>query len=119
MRCKMKHIAKGLGVSQGKIRGKVRIIKDFDDHENFIEEEILVTHLTDPTMVPIMNRASAIVCNIGGLTSHPSIVSREMGIPCVVSAKCAETGKEITEILNNGDLIEICGETGMIHKIDE
>ncbi|MBS3121936.1 hypothetical protein J4434_03580 [Candidatus Woesearchaeota archaeon] len=115
----MKHIAKGIGVSAGKVRGRVRIIKNFDDHKKFNEGDILVTHITDPTMVMLMNKASGIVCNIGSITSHPSIVSREMGIPCIVSAKCIETGKPATEILNDEDIVEICGETGNIHKVTE
>ena len=114
----MKHIAKGLGVSQGKVRGKVKIIKSMHDHDKFNEDDILVTHLTDPTMVIMMNKSAGIICNIGGLTSHPSIVSREMGIPCVVSTKCMETGKPITEILKDGDVVEMCGTSGDIYKIE-
>ena len=51
----MKHIAKGQGVSQGKVRGKVKIINSMNDHDKFNENDILVTHLTDPTMVILMN----------------------------------------------------------------
>ncbi|MBT4823561.1 hypothetical protein HN695_06005 [Candidatus Woesearchaeota archaeon] len=115
----MKHIAKGQGVSQGKVRGKVKIINSMNDHDKFNENDILVTHLTDPTMVILMNKSAGIICNIGGLTSHPSIVSREMGIPCIVSAKCIETGKPTTEILKDEDLIEMCGTSGNIHKIED
>ena len=106
----MKHIAKGMGVSHGKVKGKVKIIESLDDHDNFEEGAILVTHLTDPAMVVLMNQARAIVCNIGGLTSHPSILSRELGIPCIVSAKCVDTGKNITEILEDGQEIQVDGE---------
>ena len=110
----MKLIAKGLGVSRGKVSGKVRIIKNFDDHIKFREGDILVTRLTDPTMTAIMGKAAGIICDIGGLTSHPSILSREMGIPCIVSAKHIETGKPVTEILKDGQEIEMCGEKGEI-----
>ncbi|MBT4540489.1 hypothetical protein HOC35_03165 [Candidatus Woesearchaeota archaeon] len=115
----MKQIAKGHGVSQGKVCGKVKIIRNMDDHDKFNENDILVTHLTDPTMVIVMNNSAGIICNVGGLTSHPSIVSRELGIPCIVSTKCIETGKPITEILKDGDVIEMCGTTGEVHKIEE
>ena len=111
----MKQIAKGHGVSQGKVCGKVKIIRNMDDHDKFNENDILVTHLTDPTMVIVMNNSAGIICNVGGLTSHPSIVSRELGIPCIVSTKCIETGKPITEILKDGDVIEMCGTTGEVH----
>jgi len=115
----MKHIAKGQGVSQGKVRGKVKIINTMNDHDKFNENDILVTHLTDPTMVILMNKSAGIICNIGGLTSHPSIVAREMGIPCIVSTKCVQTGKDVTEILKDDDLVEMCGVSGDIHKVDE
>ena len=115
----MKKILQGQGVSKGKVRGRVKIIRDLKDHLKFNKEDILVTHLTDPTMVKLMGKAAGIICNIGGLTSHPSIISREMGVPCVVSAKCIETGKQATDILKNNYLIEMCGESGEIHLIKE
>ena len=107
----MKKILEGMGVSKGKVKGRARIIKDFDDHKNFNEGDILITRLTSPDMVPIMNKAAGIICDMGGLTSHPSIVSREMGIPCIVNAKRA------TELIKEGNLIQMCGESGEIYKI--
>ncbi|MEK6868218.1 MAG: PEP-utilizing enzyme, partial [Nanoarchaeota archaeon] len=95
----MRIIAKGLGVSNGTVKGKVKIINGFGDQRSFEEGSILVTHITDPTMVPIMNTAAGIICDIGGITSHPAIVSRELGIPCIASAKCVETKKQVTEML--------------------
>lgn len=115
----MKPIAKGIGVSQGKVHGKVKIIKNFDDHSKFEEGDILVTRLTDPSMVILMGKASGIICDIGGMTSHPSIVSREMGVPCIVSANDKETGKKATEILKDGDLIHMCGESGEIYLVEK
>ncbi|MBI3033005.1 hypothetical protein HYY69_06025 [Candidatus Woesearchaeota archaeon] len=114
----MKQIGLGLGVSKGRVQGRACVIQQPSDFSKFVEGMILVTHLTDPTMVPLMNKAAGIVCNIGGLTSHPSIVSREMGIPCIVSAKCVETGKQVTEIIQHNDLIQICGEKGEIHLLE-
>ncbi len=92
----MKQILKGMGVSQGKINGRVKLIESDKDSHKFNEGDILVTHLTDPTMVTMMGKAGGIICNVGGLTSHPSVVSREMGIPCIVSAKCVESDKNST-----------------------
>lgn len=115
----MKIIAKGLGVSKGTVQGKVKIIRDFADHASFEEGDILVTHLTDPTMVPSMNKAAGIICNIGGLTSHPSIISRELGIPCIVAAKSGATGKPVTELLNKNQEILMDGESGEIYEVGE
>ena len=115
----MLHIATGLGVSGGKARGRVRIITDIEEHGKFEENDILVTHMTDPSMVMLMNKAKAILCNIGGLTSHPSILSREMGIPCVVSVKGVHTGKNITEIVKDGQEILVDGDEGTIHLVGE
>ncbi len=108
----MKKILQGLGVSKGKARGIVRIITNGQDYSHFQAGDILVTRLTDPTMVPVMGKAAGIICEIGGMTSHPSIVSRELGIPCIVAVDNA------TEILKEGDLIEICGETGEINLLE-
>lgn len=116
---KMRVIAKGLGVSKGKVQGKVRIIKHLDDHAKFKQGDILVTRLTDPTMVVLMAKAAGIICDIGSLTSHPSIIARELGIPCIVSAQCIKTGKAITEILKDGQEVHMCGSTGEIHLIEK
>jgi len=107
----MKKVLQGLGVSKGKVKGTVKIIKNFDEHPEFNEGDILVTRITDPTMVPMMNKAAGIICEIGGLTSHPSVLSRELGIPCIVSVK------DVMKILKDGDIIHMCGESGIIEHI--
>ncbi len=83
-----------------------------NDHVAFKEGEILVTRITDPTMTPLMNRAAAIVCDIGGMTSHPSIVAREMGIPCVVATKNATT------VLRDGMRVVVDGDAGEVFALD-
>lgn len=107
----MKPFLKGLGVSAGKARSKIRIVKAGKNDDSFQEGEILVTEITDPTMVLMMNQASGIVCDIGGMTSHPSILSRELGIPCVVNTK------EATKKLKTGQEVEIDGTTGEIFLV--
>ena len=114
----MQLIARGLGVSNGRVKGTVRIVTGFEDFNKFNEGDILVTHLTSPTMVPMMNKAAGIICNIGWLTSHPSIVSREMGIPCIVSAKDV-SGKLVTDVLKDDMVVEMDGETGEIFMIGD
>lgn len=104
-----KVILKGTAASVGRARGKVKIVTGIQDDNNFEEGSVLVTRITDPTMVMMMAKAAAIVCNIGGLTSHPSIVSREMGIPCVVNTK------EATKVLRDGQEVIVDGGEGKIY----
>jgi len=102
-----KTLLKGLGIGHGIGTGKVQIIESADDIEQFEENSVLVTEMTDPDWVPVMKRASAIVTNLGGRTSHAAIVSRELGIPAIVGTGNAtqelENGKEVTATCLDGD----------------
>lgn len=69
--------------------GKANVIKSAKEISKFKKGEILVTEITDPDWVPIMKAASAIVTNRGGRTSHAAIVSRELGLPCIVGTNNA------------------------------
>lgn len=86
---KKKLILKGAGASPGRARGRVRVVPPNNLDVEFKEGEILVTTMTNPSMVFLMAKARAIVTDIGGITSHPAIVSRELGIPCVVATSKA------------------------------
>jgi pyruvate,water dikinase len=68
--------------------------------------------MTTPELVPLMQKAAAIVTDLGGILSHAAIVSRELGKPCVVG-----TGKA-TQVLNDGDLVEVDAENGTVRKIE-
>ncbi len=107
-----KPILTGLGVSAGIAEGAVRVVRGVEDAPSFKEGDVLVTHITDPTMVSMMSNAAAIVCDIGGMTSHPSIISRELGIPCVVNTK---TG---TTTLKNGMRVRVDGTKGELYATD-
>lgn len=108
----LKIILKGTGASAGKVEGKAKVIKDLNySSDNFKEGDVLVTRITNPAMIMIMTKASAIITDIGGLTSHPAIVSRELGIPCVVGTEKA------TKILKDGMRIRVDGKKGVIYKI--
>ena len=102
---------KGQGVSAGKIQGKVKIVTGSEDADNFDDGNVLVARITDPTMIIMMSQASAIVTDIGGMMSHPAIVSREMGIPCVVATK------EATTKLKDGMMVEVDGTAGTVTVI--
>ncbi|MEM5832433.1 MAG: phosphoenolpyruvate synthase [Candidatus Aenigmatarchaeota archaeon] len=78
-------LLKGLGASPGVAIGKVKIALSVEEASKKIEKgDILVTKMTSPDWTPFMKIASAIITTEGGLTSHASIVSRELGIPCIV-----------------------------------
>ena len=108
---KQKLILKGIPASNGIAQSAVRIVKGAKDTEKFREGDILVAKITEPSMVIMMNKAAAIVTDTGGLTSHPAIVSRELGIPCVVDTKKA------TQILKNGMKIKVNGNRGEIYLL--
>ncbi|MEM4330395.1 MAG: phosphoenolpyruvate synthase [Candidatus Pacearchaeota archaeon] len=95
-----KVLLEGLGASPGIASGVVKIIRRMEDLEKIKKGDVLVTEMTNPDMVVSMQKASAIVTDEGGITSHAAIVSREMGIPCVVGTSIAtnklEDGMEIT-----------------------
>jgi len=79
-----KKILTGLSVGDAIATGRVCLIEDASEIDRFVDGAILVTKITDPDWVPIMKRASAIVTDHGGRTSHAAIVSRELGLPAVV-----------------------------------
>jgi len=105
-----KIILKGLGASPGLASGKVKIIRDIDELDKIQTGDILVTVMTTPDMVPAMKRASGILTDEGGVTCHASIVSRELGIPCIVG-----TG-DATRKLKDNQLITMDGTKGMVYE---
>lgn len=102
----------GMGASPGSAKGIARLFYSGDDTSSFQDGDILVTTITDPTMVTAMVKASAIITDIGGITSHPAILSREMGIPCVVNTKTA------TQKIKTGMRLRVNGQTGEIYALD-
>lgn len=101
-------ILKGNCASKGKAKGKVRVLLSASDNEKLEKGEILVTFMTSPDFMSAIRKCSAIVTNLGGVTSHAAIISRELGIPCVVGTKNA------TEALKTGDMVEVDANKGEI-----
>ncbi len=95
----------------GYAKGVVKIIIRAEDMQKMNEGDILVSIATDPDIVPAMKKAAGIVTEQGGVTSHAAIVSRELGIPCVIGTKIA------TKILKDGDVVEVDATKGIIKKI--
>ncbi len=107
-----KVLVTGLSVGDKIGKGKVKIIKDVHRINEFEPGDVLVTEMTDPDWEPIMKIASAIVTNRGGRTCHAAIVSRELGVPCIVGTSNA------TEVLKNGQEVTVScaeGETGFVY----
>jgi len=103
-------LVRGIGVSPGRGSGKIRIILDAKDISLFKEGDVLVTEMTTPDWVPAMKIAAAVVTNLGGKTCHAAIVSRELGVPCVVGTEKATTA------LKDGDVVTVDGQRGLIFK---
>jgi len=105
-------LLEGLSVGSKIGQGKVRIIKNIKELNNFKKGEVLVASSTNPDFEPVMKIASAIITDFGGRTSHAAIVSREIGVPCIVG-----TGKA-TKILKNGQGVTVScaeGERGFVY----
>ena len=101
-------LVRGLGASPGIASGAARIFASTDDAQSLGQGEILVARMTSPDWVPFMRRAAAIVTDAGGMTSHAAIVSRELGLPCVVGARDA------TRVLRDRQLVTVNGTDGTV-----
>ena len=103
-------LVRGLGASPGIATGMVKIVSDIDELDKIEEGDVMVTTMTTPDMVPAMRRASGIVTDEGGVTCHASIISRELGIPCVVG-----TG-DATKTLKENDGVTLDGKKGLVFE---
>ncbi|MFB6103723.1 MAG: phosphoenolpyruvate synthase [Halobacteriaceae archaeon] len=101
-------LASGHGASPGVAAGPARIVTKLDQLDKVGEGDVIVTEMTTPDMVPAMKRAAAIVTDEGGMTSHASIVSRELGVPAVVG-----TG-DATTAIEDGQEITVDGDRGSV-----
>jgi pyruvate,water dikinase len=103
-------LLRGLGAAPGVGVGKVRVVTDLADADGLGEGDVLVTHMTAPDWVPLMRRSAAIVTDSGGMTCHAAIVSRELGIPCVVGTADA------TEKLRDGEMVTVDAKEGVVRE---
>lgn len=101
-------ILNGMCASTGSAIGTASICKTLNDIKNFKQGNILITSMTRPEYLPTMKKAAAIVTDEGGITCHAAIVSRELGIPCVIGTKNATT------VIKNGYLIEVKADHGVV-----
>lgn len=109
----LKKVFTGYAASSGIVQGKVRIIHSPEEFGRFKAGEILVAPTTDPMWSNLFPIAKAVVTEMGGVLSHASIVAREYGTPCVVNVK------GIVAALEDGDLIEVDGKSGLVRILTE
>jgi len=102
---------KGQIAFRGKVKGRCKVVNQRSELKKFKQGDILISGHTDPSLMPAIVKAKAIVTNFGGMTCHAAIVSRELKIPCVIGTKMA------TEVLKDGDRVEVDANKGIIKKI--
>ncbi len=105
---------RGNVASRGIARGRARIMLEASSESASLmtEGDILITSMTRPEFLPLMKRASAIVTNEGGITSHAAIVSRELKKPCIIGTKNA------TDVFKDGDMIEVDANIGVVRRVE-
>ncbi|MEW6610844.1 MAG: PEP-utilizing enzyme, partial [Patescibacteria group bacterium] len=102
---------KGTVAHKGHAVGHAKIIITKADYRKMKIGDILVTQMTRPEYVPVLHKAAAIVTDEGGITCHAAIVSRELGIPCIIGTQIA------TSVLKDGDRVVVDAEKGIIKKM--
>ena len=103
--------ARGICASPGRAVGKARIVPSPEQNHNVKDGDILFTYATTTDYLPAMKRAAAIVTEVGGLTCHAAVVSREFGIPCVVAMANAMVN------FKDGELVEVDADKGTVKKL--
>jgi phosphohistidine swiveling domain-containing protein len=104
-------IVKGNIASLGKARGKARVLLNANEISKVQEGDIIIATMTTPDYVPAMKKAVGIVTDEGGVTCHAAIVSRELGIPCIIATGIA------TKVFKDGEEIEVDAVHGIVKKI--
>ena len=105
-----KELIRGIGAGPGRGSGEVRVLATPDTDNGFESGDVLVAEMTSPDWVPLMKKASAIVTDGGGMTCHAAIVSREMGLPCIVGTRNA------TKVLKDRMLVTVDGTHGVVYE---
>ncbi len=101
-------LLRGFSANGGKVRGPAKVVSSSKDFGGFSAGDVLVAPMTSVDYVPLMEKAAAFVTNEGGITSHASIVAREMDKPCVIGTKTA------TRVIRDSDLVEVDGDAGTV-----
>lgn len=105
-----RELVRGLGASPGTVSGPVRLLDHPSEGHLLAAGDILVAPMTNPDWVPTIRRAGAVVTDGGGMTCHAAIVSRELGVPCIVGARTATT------TLRDGEVVTVDGARGIVRE---
>ena len=106
-------VLEGIPGCPGVARGRARVVLDPADPGDLGPGDVLVAPITDPSWTPLFLAAEAVIVDVGAVMSHAVIVSRELGIPCVVSVTGA------TASIPDGALVEVDGNTGVVRVLEE
>jgi phosphoenolpyruvate synthase/pyruvate phosphate dikinase len=97
-----KQIIKGLGASPGVSSGTVRVALNSDEINKVGTGDVLVIKYADRHVIHVINKVSALICDVGGRTSHASIIAREYGVPCVISERATKRLKDGMKVVVDG-----------------
>lgn len=95
----------------GKVIGPVKVVMNTDEFSKVQQGDILVTSMTRPEFMPVLKKVAGIITDEGGITCHAAIVSRELGVPCILGTKVA------TRIFKDGDLVELNANHGVVRRV--
>ncbi|HSW48450.1 MAG TPA: PEP-utilizing enzyme [Candidatus Saccharimonadales bacterium] len=104
-------ILKGMIVNMGEAIGNAKIVLNKGDFAKVKNGDILIAKMTNTDYIPVLQKCAAIVTDIGGITSHAAIISREMRKPCITGTKIA------TQVFRDGDMIEVDAINGVVRKL--
>jgi len=108
----MKQLIRGIAASPGTVYGKVALVKSHNQLDGIDRGSVLVAKHISPDLVTAFFKCVALVTDEGGLLSHAAVLSRELGIPCVVNAKRA------TKVLMDGTLVFVDGKQGVVYDVE-
>lgn len=103
---------RGVGGAPGRVRGRVRVLRSLEESQAFQAGEILVAPYTDPGWTTLLGQVQGVVTEVGGVLSHAAVLAREYGVPAVLNVRGA------TRLFQDGDLVEVDGDQGLVRRID-
>lgn len=106
-------LIRGQSASSGQVTGRAQVVYELKDLNKVEAGDILIMPMTTPDFLPAMHKAAAFVTDEGGITSHASIVAREMGKPCIIGTKIA------TQVLKDGMIVEVDADKGVVRILNE